>query len=143
MRDRTGVALLSAVLACAVAGCDSDPGLPRDRVGSLPYPGVFTLYRAADADRLGVHRYGHGPRLFHQDETENGIIYTTRAGFLDVAHVRITVDTVRYCVTHLRAALQRGDRVVALKTLEGSTFYADLTYPDGWPEALNDPAERK
>ena len=116
--------------------------MPRDRVGALPYPGMFTLYRTADANDLGVHRYEQEPRLFH-DETAGGIIYTTRAGFLDVAHIRITVDTVRYCAARLRAAIDRGEAVVPLSTLEGSKFYAALHYPPNWPAALRDPGERK
>src|SRR5262245_17365441 len=55
------------------------------------------------------------------DEAD-GIVYTRRAGFIDLAHVRITIDTVRYCTEQIRAAQARGESSVTLMTLEGSAF---------------------
>ena len=121
--------LLMVLMLPAFTGCSSNPRMPRDRFGALPYPGLFTHYSAVDPKNLGVHRYGNVPRLLDKDETTSGIVYTTRAGFLDIAHVRITVDTVRYCVAHLRTAVHRGDTVAPLKTLEGSIFHVELRYP--------------
>jgi hypothetical protein len=131
------------MMSFALTGCESDLGMPRDRFGALPFPGLFTNYRSADPRNLGAHRYGNVPRLPYTDETSSGIIYTTRAGFLDIAHLRITVDTVRYCVTHLRAAVDRGETVLPLRTLEGSTFHVKLRYPDDWRGAPEGSAQRR
>src|SRR5262245_33445219 len=94
------VAALTRTIFCllaASAGCSASMGSPRDRHGALPFPGVFTFYRTADAADLGRHRYERMPRVLRKEEVENAIIYTTRAGFLDVAHIRITVDCARFC----------------------------------------------
>src|SRR5687768_2411742 len=87
------------VVLSSLVGFGGCNGAPRGRLGALPYPGMTTLYATADPENLGRHRYGGLPRLFERDEASRGIIYTARGGFLDVAHVRITVDRVRYC-TH-------------------------------------------
>src|SRR5215212_6292895 len=120
--SRWAAAAVVALSLVAGAGCASSASPvdepPRDRMGSLPFPGTFTLYRIADADRLVQHRYERTPRLFREDEGKHGIVYTTRAGFLDVGHIRITVDTVRYCSNHIREAIRAQSGEVALPTIE-------------------------
>ena len=105
--------------------------LPRDRQGCLPFPGLFTLYAKADPARLGEHRYGRsggdGPA-----EEERGIFYTTRAGFLDLAHVRNTIDWTRYCVQNVAVAIARGDTEVAFNGTNGSMAHLAFRYPADW-----------
>ena len=139
MRHRDSISapaalVLFVALAAAGGGCANNGARdgPRDRVGALPFPGAFTLYRPADPDDLGPHRYGRTPRVFRTDESD-GIVYTTRAGFLDLAHVRITVDSVRFCAERLRAAVRERRNELALPTIEGSTFIVTLRYPPDWP----------
>src|SRR6185295_8360402 len=96
---------LTLTVSCALTllvGCQSGNQPmeePRDRIGSLPFPGAFTLYHASDPNFLGHHCYEHSAVLA-ADEA-NGIVYTTRAGFIDLAHVRITIDTVRFCTERI------------------------------------------
>jgi hypothetical protein len=121
-----------------VGGCATPPDdLPRDRLGAMPFPGLLTLYHAADPANLGEHQYDRRTRRVGAEE-ERGIIYTTRAGFLDLAHIRITVDTVRYCAGHIRRALEERQDVVALSTIEGSIFHVAFHYPPHWPAVLDD-----
>jgi hypothetical protein len=142
MRSTQALALALATLSSLVAGCASSSATrdgemdrpPRDRLGSLPFPGTFTLYRVADIDRLGLHRYERPPRLGREDEGRHGLIYTTRAGFLDVGHMRITIDHVRFCAERVRQALREQAGQLELPTIEGSTFFVTLRYPLGWPE---------
>ena len=122
------IVLLMWVAGGCSAGAAAAKGGPRDRIGALPFPGAFTLYRPANPDDLGEHRYELSPRWFHRDES-SGILYTTRAGFLDLAHVRITVDTVRFCTRQVRAAIAARRDVVTLPTIEGSTFIVTLHDP--------------
>jgi hypothetical protein len=110
------------------AGAAAAKGGPRDRIGALPFPGAFTLYRPADPENLGRHRYERTPRWFHPDES-SGIVYTTRAGFLDLAHVRITIDAVRFCTRQVRAAIAARRDLVTLPTIEGSAFIVTLRTP--------------
>ena len=132
------VLLVAAVLAGA-GGCAAPPtgprGLPRYRTGGLPFPGLFSLYATADPLSLGRHRAGYEQREPADEEVERGIVYTTRAGFLDIAHVRITVDTTRYCVEALRGAVARGDTTLTLNGSNKSLFHVTLCYPPGWADA--------
>jgi len=128
----------------AIAGCSSGTiGPPRDRLGALPFPGSFTFYQAADPENLGQHRYGPTPRLFRPDELGHGIVYTTRAGFLDIDHVRITIDTVRFCANRVRTAMRTRDSAVALPTIEGATFVVSLHYPPRWRSSAGDPENER
>ncbi|MGB7159857.1 MAG: DUF4056 domain-containing protein, partial [Tepidisphaeraceae bacterium] len=84
---------------------------------------------------LGAHRYERAPRAFRAGEGGRGIVYTTRAGFIDVGHVRITIDTVRYCADRVRSAMREQSGQVTLTTIEGSNFFVSLRHPVGWPSA--------
>src|SRR5262245_17318752 len=114
------IALILAATGCSTAERKEGLPGPRDRLGALPFPGAFTLYHASDPDFLGKHCYERSAMLA-ADEAD-GIVYTRRAGFIDLAHVRITIDTVRYCTEEIRAAQARGHSSVTLLTLEGSAF---------------------
>src|SRR5215218_5176260 len=129
------------LLACAfgAAGCGDTP---RSRLGALPFPGPFTLYTTADPDRLGRHRYGHSPRFLRADEKERGLIYTTRAGFIDMAHLRMTIDWTRYYTRLLRRAILADRRQVKLAGMEDCPLYVTLNYPTGWSELSADERAR-
>jgi hypothetical protein len=137
---------IACCAGCASGGLDA----PRDRLGALPFPGPMSLYTTADPAHLGRHRYGRCPRLVGEDEKERGILYTTRAGFLDLAHVRIAIDWTRYCTWRVREALERGRGEAAIEGPDKGVFYVDLRYPEGWDqcsaperEALVDAASRR
>ena len=122
------VVLVSWLIGSA-GGCN---GAPRSRLGALPYPGPMTLYKTADPQRLGRHRYGLMRRLCQTGEASRGIIYTARAGFLDVAHVRITVDQVRYCTRGFRRAVSGDNDKFALRGPNRSVFHVAIRYPADW-----------
>lgn len=98
--------------ACAMlAGCVSRADLPRMRLGSLPFPGMLSLYEAADPDDLGVHCAGSTfSRFGKPGERERGTLYTRHAGFLDLSHVRESIDWVAYFEPRLQAALDEAKR---------------------------------
>ncbi|HEX8325251.1 MAG TPA: DUF4056 domain-containing protein [Tepidisphaeraceae bacterium] len=151
MNFRFAQLFLLAVLICT--GCATSPRsasvestarelpLPRDRRGCLPFPGLFTLYARADVARLGTHRYGDRTDAPAGNESERGIFYTTKAGFLDLAHLRMTIDWTRFCVSKIRDAIDAGQTQVSMNGSNGSMFHATLQYPDDW-SALP-PAERE
>lgn len=128
---RKACALL--LLVVAGAGCSSDADSPpRDRVGSMPFPGFFSLYDSVDMEDLGRHRYGRTPRFLEEDEKERGIIYTTRAGFLDLAHVRVAIDSVRYYARHLRLAMERDQSEIELTGMDHAVIHLSMDYPPDW-----------
>ena len=93
--------VLLALSACAGTGRPQ----PHTRFGALPFPGVTSLFHAADAANLGPHRYTD--RTLLGDEGERGIIYTERAGFIDVVHIRLAADWTWYVHTQLQDARRR------------------------------------
>ncbi|HEX8911016.1 MAG TPA: DUF4056 domain-containing protein, partial [Humisphaera sp.] len=136
------VAVVALVVLATAGGCAavSFDECPRDRLGCLPFPGPLTLYATADPAHLGTHRYGSVPRLSADDEVERGIIYTARAGFLDLAHLRIAVDWTRFNTGKVRAAIDRGDAEVAVPGPDWAVLHVKLNYPPDWSDMP--PAER-
>lgn len=100
---------LSLGLCCAMGGCASGPQTPRMRLGSIPFPGPFTLYSVADPHALGSHRYeGWMDRHDGPNELDRGILYTRRAGFLDLSHMRESMDIVKYAHDRILERLANG-----------------------------------
>jgi hypothetical protein len=102
---------------------------PAPRLGSLPYPGMFTLFEAGDPKDLGDHAYDEqtGNR-----EEERGILYTCRGGFIDIAHARKTIDLCKYAAVRAELALLNDWTAFRLKSLEPSIFIVHLQYPPNW-----------
>lgn len=93
-------------MAASMCGCTADAGAPRLRIGSLPFPGIFSFYHAADPDDLGVHCAGSPlARIGIVGERESGTLYTRHAGFVDLSHVRESIDWVQYFNQRIRAAI--------------------------------------
>lgn len=114
--------------------------MPRSRVGSLPFPGMFTLYDVADPERLGPHQSHTTPGSLWNDETERGTLYTMRAGFLDLAHLRIAIDYTRFCAVEVRRAIGMNKSEWSLAGPNGSVFHLQFNYPQDWSSL---PTERR
>lgn len=132
------IALLEGCASTIPAECDRRPAsaraefgardpLPRSRLGCLPFPGLFTLFDAADPDDLGAHSYtGSGT------ETDRGIVYTTRGGFLDIAHIRNSIDITAYIHARVAHAMRAGWDCVRFRLHEPSVYTVMLEYPASW-----------
>ncbi|HZP43881.1 MAG TPA: DUF4056 domain-containing protein [Candidatus Binatia bacterium] len=87
----------------------------RVRVGFVPVPG-FDLLNVVGPDRLGHHRYDNGliqtaPTVQNGGVVEgehNGLVYTCRGGFIDVAHVRNWVDWSTFLASRIARDLAAG-----------------------------------
>ncbi len=112
---------------------------PKYRVGVLPYPGVFSLLTLPEPDRLGAHRYG-GPGAPFTAEQVRGLLYTCRAGFLDLAHIRKSADWTRYFALKLKDDLSAGVHEARLKGEEPSLYHLTFHYPRYWSRLA--PAEK-
>lgn len=148
-----------AVLLIALSGCATTvpprPGssarytqelepfdtMPRARMGCLPFPGPFTLYDTADPTALGDHSYSGRTEPGNTHEVDRGIVYTRRAGFIDICHVRNAADMTAYLHARVRLAIDRGWDTVRFRSYEPSDYLATLHYPEGW-DAM-DPGERE
>lgn len=100
---------------------------PRARMGCLPFPGLTTLYVAAPPEALGEHSY-----LDESGETSRGLVYTTRGGFLDIAHVRNTIDLTAYIHARVSHAMHAGWSCVRFSSFEPSVYTVHLEYPAEW-----------
>jgi hypothetical protein len=131
----TGIKLISAIinttafyavafLTMTLLGCGLTGG-PRPRVGYLPtatFGIVFT-----DPEHLGNHSYGFG--LFEA----GGIVYTCRAGHIDLDHVRGCADMTRHLVNKIRNTLSRqADGFSFSASGELSRHKVIFTYPQNW-----------
>lgn len=87
----------------------------RVRIGRMPVPG-FDLTNVLGPDQLGHHYYDNGMvqrrRTREQsgegERERNGLVYTCRGGFIDVAHVRNWVDWATFLATTIARTLETG-----------------------------------
>jgi hypothetical protein len=118
------------LLACSVAGVLTFSGCtingePRVRLGSYATstPGTNFL----DLKNLGRHNYRNF--LFEK----NGIAYTCRGGHIDIAHVRIGADNVRWLYYKVRKKLMNDERNLTFKlNVEPSMYFINFEYPPDW-----------
>jgi len=106
------------------SGCHSN-GKPRLRFGCLPAPTPRT--RWPDPNNLGPHCYNYNPL------EKGGILYTCKAGHIDLTHVRTVADTTRYLVMKTHETLMKNDIEFSFKFhLDRSRHIVRLTYPETW-----------
>ena len=116
-----GVAVLSFLIIAS--GCSI--GGPRPRMGTLPTPPPGP--RFSDPDNLGQHSYGYNPF-----ET-NGIVYTYRAGHIDITHLRWNADNTRYFAEETYKALMKNKKGFSyVLALERSRHCIEFSYPESW-----------
>lgn len=117
------MAVLLAGLALVGAGC-SVANQPRPRMGSYATSTPGTNF--IGLTDLGAHNYDG------IIET-NGIVYTCRGGHVDIAHLRIAADHVRYLYGQTYKSLMRNKRELSFKlNVDRSHFFASFSYPSDW-----------
>ncbi len=99
---------------------------PRARRGSYPSSTIGTPF--SDGSNLGRHGY-----YFSLTE-RNGIIYTCRAGHIDLSHVRKCIDWTGYLASRIYKNLMKNESILSFKMLESSRYHVYIHYPDGWFE---------
>jgi hypothetical protein len=112
---------------------------PRPRIGSLPFPGLLTLFETANPAHLGHHAYDQQKG---EPEVDRGIIYTTRGGFIDIAHARKTIDLSKYVAVRAEWALLNNWSAFQVKSIEPSMFLIRLNYPSFWRTLPPDEKQR-
>jgi hypothetical protein len=121
---------IAAGAACVVGGCSFN-GQPRIRTGSYATTTLGTNF--IDPNKLGKHSY---QTPFKEN---NGIVYTCRGGHIDISHVRIAADNVRYLYYLTKKNLMAADPEFTFKASdEPSCYYVHLTYPDNWKSLRRD-----
>ncbi len=98
---------------------------PRTRWGTLPTPPPGP--RFYEPDGLGEHSYNYS--LFEN----NGIVYTCKAGHIDITHVRCGADHTRYLANKtFKALMQKDEGFTFSVSLELSRHKVKFGYPEYW-----------
>ncbi len=63
---------------------------------------------------------------------KNGQVYTCRAGHIDLAHLRKSVDWTEYLAKKTYKNIFKNNRKFTFKLREPSVYYVELTYPENW-----------
>ncbi|WP_153447400.1 DUF4056 domain-containing protein [Vibrio algicola] len=98
IRQDTISSATSFELPTEVRPCCAFGNRQRVEVGKIKVP-FFQLPNTADIDALGLHIYGSSQFSMRKSDDSNvvegehnGILYTVKGGFIDLAHVRDTAD---------------------------------------------------
>ena len=112
-------------------------GTPEMRFGTMPFDAWYSPLIPLGVDDLGEHAYvapgptigGDGNRF---NETSRGTLYCTRAGFIDISHLRNAVDLTRFCYVHIRQSLRHGMYDVEMLAAEPDLYRVTLNPPQAW-----------
>ena len=97
---------------------------PRIRYGTYPCAIVGTPLFGAD---LGEHAYYWSPA------EKDGIVYTCRAGHIDIIHLRIAADWTAYLTAEAYRHLMKGHWQFSYKlAVDRSRNYVQIFYPSDW-----------
>ena len=119
--------IISAVVTGLVVLANGCINGPRPRMGCLPTstPGS----RFLDPNNLGLHSYGYGKILFEK----NGIVYTCKAGHIDITHSRWSADYTKYLIQKINKTLMKKRKGFSFTlTFERSKHKVKFTYPENW-----------
>ena len=97
---------------------------PRIRVGYLPSPTLGTVF--SGTEELGQH--GYRPNLSER----NGIVYTCKAGAIDIAHARKACDWTVFLAAKVFNHIVKGRDEFTFRLYEPSRYYVRFIYPDKW-----------
>lgn len=136
------VAIATLALITFVAGCAGGASFanhqikkrPRSRVGRYASPTLGTIF--AEPDNLGIHGYANGW------SERTGIVYTCKAGHIDLAHVRKAADWTAYLTANIREQLSLKKTEFSFKFKEPSRYYVRLTYPPFWDDLPQNEKDR-
>jgi hypothetical protein len=118
---------LSLVTGCGIGG------RPRIRVGYYPSSTIGTVYLGPD--NLGTHGYS---RNFSE---KTGVVYTCKAGHVDISHVRISADWTKYLAEKTYDNLITATDYFSFgMNVEPTKHHIYITYPADWE---NKPQEEK
>ena len=93
---------------------------------------MFTLFDLAAPEELGIHQFQDPGLLGESTEKSRGIIYTQKAGFLDLAHVRLAIDWSHYFQEQVQQAMLNFDTHITLSGMDATRYHLKFNYPAQW-----------
>src|SRR3990172_5292714 len=103
---------------------------PRGRVGRYASTSLGTLF--LDPNGVGTHGYYNGWA------ERNGIVYTCKAGHIDIAHVRKAADWMAYTTANILNQLKKEKTEFSFRLKESPRHFVELTYPQWWEDLPED-----
>ena len=101
-------------------------GVKSPRLRPSPYFGSISGINYADLKDIGVHNYG----AFFREK--NPLIYTAKAGYIDIGHLRESADRARYLFEICDENIVEGNTTFSYKVIESAVYSVTLEYPDNW-----------
>jgi len=135
--------LILGLLAVVTMGCGYQPNLLDDHGIGRPRPRTGRYATATiggadfvDPNDLGAHGY------YNSLLERSGIVYTCRAGHIDLAHVRKSADWTAYIAERAFTMLKQRQRHLSLILSDPVKHSITLDYPRDWDERPVEERER-
>lgn len=117
---------------CAVCAAPINP----PRLRPSPYFGSIPGVSYASIENLGKHDYNH----FLGEN--NAMIYTAKAGYIDLGHLRESADRARYLFEICRENIRNSKTHFSFEVIEPAVYHVTLEYPDKWTRLPDDEKRR-
>ncbi len=117
--------ILILFIYCAITSW-ADINAPRLRPS--PYFGSITGLSYADIDDLGTHNYERSAG------EKNPLVYTAKAGYIDIGHLRESADRARYLFEVCRQNILAGNTQFSYEVIEPAIYTMTIKYPKNWDQ---------
>lgn len=109
--------------------------IPEPSLRPSPYFGCFLGLNYTDFDNMGRHYYGKFLR-------GNELMYTARAGYIDLGHLRESADRTRYLFEVCHEKILSGQAEFTFKIIEPVEYRVSITYPAHWNQLSMEAKQR-
>jgi len=99
---------------------------PRARLACYASSTIGTTF--IEPKHLGSHGYRHS------SSEKNGIIYTRKAGHIDIAHLRKIIDWTAFLAAKTLDQVMDNKTEFSFKLQEPSQYFVQITYPQYWQD---------
>lgn len=102
------------------------------RLRPSPYFGSISGIKYAKLENLGRHNY----KSFSGEK--NPLIYTAKAGYIDIGHLRESADRARYLFELCNDNILEGNTDFSYRIIEKAVYKVTLEYPENWRQLSDD-----
>ncbi|MBL7215362.1 MAG: DUF4056 domain-containing protein [Phycisphaerae bacterium] len=106
------------------------------RLRPSPYFGSFSGMSYSSLEDLGRHDYDS---FFGEN---NSLVYTAKAGYIDMGHLRESADRTRYLFEVCFENIRNSNTDFSFEVIEPAVYYVTLEYPDNWSQLNDDQKNR-
>ncbi len=132
LRVRKKYRIICLFLACAA----SVWAINAPRLRPSPYFGSLSGLSYANLQDLGKHDYDNS---FGEN---NSLVYTARAGYIDMGHLRESADRARYLFEVCYENIQKSQTDFSFDVIEPAVYHVTISYPDNWSQLSDDEKDR-